>query len=58
MLNIYNNQFIDKVDKLNKMAYMIVNGNAKEWSAYASRNGIISYEDRARTLEIRWGMAI
>lgn len=48
MANIYNDRFKDAVDKLNKMAYMLVGGNAKAWAAKAVRLGIIDYEDRAR----------
>lgn len=45
---MYNKQFSDAIDKLNKMAYMIVNGNANIWARKAASMGIISYDDRAR----------
>ena len=48
MANIYNSQFIDAVDRLNKMAYMLVDGNAKAWASVAARLKIITYKDRAR----------
>ena len=48
MANIYNNQFIDAVDRLNKMAYMLVNGNAKAWATKAVQLQVITYKERAR----------
>ena len=48
MANIYNDQFKDSIDKLNKMAYMLVNGNAKAWAAKAVQLQVITYKERAR----------
>jgi hypothetical protein len=48
MANIHNKKFIDAIDKLNKMAYMLVSGNAKAWADQASQMGLISYKERAR----------
>lgn len=48
MANIHNDRFKDAIDKLNKMAYMLVNGNAKAWASKAAHYKIISYKDRAR----------
>lgn len=48
MANIHNDRFKDLIDKLNKMAYMIVDGNAKLWASKAVQKKIITYKDRAR----------
>ena len=52
MSNTYNKQFMDAVDKLNKMAEMISGGNAKDWAAKAVRAGIIDYEDRVKIVQL------
>lgn len=48
MSNAYNNQFMDAIDELNKMAYMLVNKNAKEWARQAAELELITYRDRTR----------
>ena len=50
--NTYNMQFSDAVDKLNKMAKMIVGGNAKDWASKAVRAGIIDYDDRVTIVRL------
>lgn len=52
MANIHNDKFIDAIDKLNKMAYMLVNGNAKVWAAKAVERKIITYDQRARIVQL------
>ena len=48
MANINNAKFKDAIDKLNKIAYMLVDGNAKAWAAKAVGLKIITYKERAR----------
>ena len=52
--NTYNMQFSDAVDKLNKMAKMILGGNAnaKDWASKAVRAGIIDYDDRVTIVRL------
>lgn len=38
--------FSNGIDKLNKIAYTIVNGNAKAWASKAERKGIISIDEK------------
>ena len=50
--NTYNMQFSDAVDKLNKMAKMIVGGNAKDWASKSVRAGIIDYDYRVTIVRL------
>lgn len=39
-------EFTNGIDRLNKIAYSIVNGNAKAWASKAERKGIISVNEK------------
>ena len=52
MANIYNDEFKDAIDELNKMAYMIVDGNAKEWARKATKINLITYQDQAKIVQL------
>ena len=43
-----NREFSDAIDQLNKIAYMIIDGNAKAWAILAVKKGIITFKDCAR----------
>lgn len=39
-------EFANGIDRMNKIAYSIVNGNAKAWASKAERKGIISVNEK------------
>ena len=39
-------EFANGIDRMNKIAYSIVNGNAKAWASKAERKGIISVDEK------------